>query len=76
MPSSVPTCVPRSPGRLRCSDLVAADPVLGADAAALVRPGVGVRMRTSRGGAGPEALGLQLESYRAMLADERTRLGV
>ncbi|MET0908505.1 MAG: argininosuccinate lyase, partial [Ilumatobacteraceae bacterium] len=58
------------------SDLVAADPVLGADAAALVRPGVGVRMRTSRGGAGPEALGLQLESYRAMLADERTRLDV
>ena len=46
--------------------------VLGPDAAALVRPGVGVRMRTSRGGAGPEALGLQLESYRAMLADERT----
>ena len=58
------------------SDLVAADPVLGADAAALVRPGVGVRMRTSPGGAGPEALGAQLESYRRMLADERTRLGL
>ena len=41
------------------SELVAADPVLGADAAALVRPGVGVRMRTSRGGAGPAALDLQ-----------------
>ncbi len=63
-------------GEARLSDLVAADPLLGPDAAALVRPGVGVRMRTSRGGAGPEALGLQLESYRAMLADERSRLGV
>ncbi|NND74279.1 MAG: argininosuccinate lyase [Ilumatobacter sp.] len=51
-------------------DLVAADPVLGAEAARLVAPGVGVTMRTSRGGAGPEARGAQVESYRAMLADE------
>ena len=63
-------------GEASLSQLVAADPLLGTDAAALVRPGVGVRMRTSRGAAGPEALGLQLESYEAMLADERTRLGV
>jgi argininosuccinate lyase len=63
-------------GEASLGDLVAADPLLGADAAALVRPGVGVRMRTSRGGAGPEALGPQVESYRAMLADERSRLGV
>ena len=56
------------------SDLVAADPRLGPDAAALVGAGVGVRMRTSRGAAGPEALPLQLESYRAMLATDRERL--
>lgn len=37
-------------------DLVAADPVLGAEAAALVAPGVGVTMRTTRGGAGPDAV--------------------
>ena len=55
-------------------ELVAADPVLGADAAALVGPGVGVRMRTSRGAAGPEALPLQLESYRSMLATDQVRL--
>ena len=59
-------------GSLR--DLVAADPKLGLDAAALVGPGVGVRMRTSRGGAGPEALPLQLESYRSMLATDQKRL--
>ena len=59
-------------GSLR--DLVAADPDLGPDAAALVGPGVGVRMRTSRGAAGPDALPLQLESYRAMLATDESRL--
>jgi argininosuccinate lyase len=48
---------------------------LGDDAAALVGPGVGVRMRTSPGGAGPVPLGAQLERYRAMLAAERARLG-
>ena len=37
-------------------DLVAADPVLGTEAAALVAPGVGVTMRTTRGGAGPDAV--------------------
>ena len=38
-------------GALR--DLVAADPALGPDAAALVAPGVSVRRRTTPGGAGP-----------------------
>ena len=40
-------------GSLR--DLVAADPELGPEAAALVAPGVGVRRRTSPGGAGPSS---------------------
>jgi argininosuccinate lyase len=61
-------------GSLR--DLVAADPRLGPDAAALVAPGVGVRLRTSRGAAGPVALPLQLGSYRAMLAADERRLSV
>ena len=37
------------------------------DAAALVRPGVGVRQRTSPGAAGPQALPAQLTAYRSML---------
>jgi argininosuccinate lyase len=57
-------------------DLVAADERLGPDAAALVGPGVGVRMRTSRGAAGPAALPDQLDRYRAMLARERSSLGL
>jgi argininosuccinate lyase len=61
-------------GTLR--DLVAADPRLGPDAAALVGPGVGVKMRTSRGAAGPEALPVQLDSYRTMLARDQERLGL
>jgi argininosuccinate lyase len=61
-------------GALR--DLVAADPRLGPDAAALVGPGVGVKMRTSRGAAGPEALPLQLDFYRTMLARDQERLGI
>ena len=61
-------------GTLR--DLVARDPQLGPDAAALVGPGVGVRMRTSRGAAGPEALPEQLHSYRAMLESERSLLSL
>ncbi len=51
--------------------LVARDDRLGPKAAELVGEGVGVRMRRSRGAAGPEALGVQLESYTEMLAEER-----
>ena len=41
-------------------DLVRAEPVLGEDAAHLVAPGVGVSMRTTRGGAGPVPVAEQL----------------
>jgi argininosuccinate lyase len=51
-------------GTLR--DLVSDE--LGHDAGALVAPGVGVRQRTSPGGAGPEALGAQVDRFRAVLA--------
>jgi argininosuccinate lyase len=57
-------------GNGRLADLVAADPRLGAEAAALVAPGVGVKMRTSRGAAGPDARDEQVASYREMLAAE------
>ena len=40
-----------------------------------VGDGVGVKMRRSRGAAGPEALGAQVESYTTMLADERAQIG-
>ncbi len=63
-------------GSASLRDLVAADDRLGPDAAALVAPGVGVKMRTSRGAAGPAALDEQLVAYRAMLAAETERFGV
>jgi argininosuccinate lyase len=56
-------------GTLR--ELVAAD--LGAHAAALVRPGIGVLQRTSPGGAGPAAIATQLDAYRAMIAAQAGR---
>ncbi len=54
--------------------LVAADPALGPDAAALVSPGVGVRRRTSPGGAGPGPVAEQLERFRAQLDADRGRV--
>jgi argininosuccinate lyase len=56
-------------------ELALGHPSLGREAAALVGDGVGVSMRTSPGAGGPAALPAQLDAYRAMLADERTRLG-
>jgi argininosuccinate lyase len=63
-------------GQGTLSDLVGADPRLGRQAAALIGPGVGVQMRTSRGASGPDALDVQIDAYRAMLDNERSRLGV
>jgi argininosuccinate lyase len=54
--------------------LVAADPQLGPEAAALVAPGVSVRRRTTPGGAGPVPVAVQLERFRANLADDRARV--
>ena len=47
--------------------LVAAHPQLGPDAAALVAPGVSVTRRTTRGGAGPAAVAVQLARFRTAL---------
>ncbi|MFM7685579.1 MAG: argininosuccinate lyase, partial [Actinomycetota bacterium] len=60
-------------GSLR--DLAAADPSLGADAAALVAPGVGVTMRTTPGGAGPGPVAVQLERFRSRLGQWRSAVG-
>lgn len=49
-------------------DLVRAEPRLGADAAALLVPGVGVRMRTTPGGAGPSPVAEQVERFTAAVA--------
>jgi argininosuccinate lyase len=45
------------------------------DAAALVRPGTAVHMRTSPGGAGPAVIAAQLEAFAALLHTEAEALG-
>ena len=47
---------------------------IGADAAALVAPGAGVRRRSSPGGAGPAAIGAQIEAYTSMLQSQTVAL--
>jgi argininosuccinate lyase len=59
-------------GALR--DLVATHEALGADAAALLDPGVPVARRTTRGGAGPEPARAQLDRFAAQLAADRKRV--
>ncbi len=49
------------------AELVAADPQLGPDAAALLAPGVSVTRRTTRGGGAPAAVADQIERFRAVL---------
>ncbi len=58
------------------ADLVTDHPALGSEAARLVAAGVGVRRRTTRGGAGPAPVAAQLERFRARLAIDRVRLGM
>jgi argininosuccinate lyase len=55
-------------------DLVAADPALGAEAAALVAPGQGVSHRTSPGGAGPSPYPAQRAAFDTLLRRQRERL--
>jgi argininosuccinate lyase len=59
--------------RLPLAELVAAHPDLGDDAVALLEPGVAVQRRTTRGGAGPDAVAGQLERFRARLAADEAR---
>ncbi len=54
---------------------VAAHSALGEEAAALLAPGVSVTRRTTRGGAGPEAVAAQLQRFDARVSADRTRVG-
>ena len=56
------------------AELVAAHPLLGAPAVALLAPGVSVTRRTTRGGAGPEAVAAQVVRFEARLDADRTRV--
>jgi argininosuccinate lyase len=60
-------------GSLR--DLVEGHPALGAEAAALLEPGVAASRRTTPGGAGPGPVADQIERFRAQLAADRARVG-
>jgi argininosuccinate lyase len=57
-------------------DMVASDPQLGTEAAALLEPGTAVRRRLSPGGAGPQPVASQLVAAHRCLEDERTALGI
>ena len=54
-------------GQVSLRDLVTAHPQLGPDAAALVAPGVSVKRRTTRGGAGPGPVADQIVRFTAAL---------
>jgi argininosuccinate lyase len=54
--------------------LVERHEALGADAAALLAPGVAVTRRTTPGGAGPHAIGQQLERFAARLLSDCERV--
>jgi argininosuccinate lyase len=57
-------------------ELVEAHPALGADAVALLEPGVPVTRRTTRGGAGPDAVRDQVKRFEILLNETAARLGV
>ncbi len=57
------------------ADLVAADPRLGSEAAALLQPGASVRNRTTHGSGGPAAVAAQLEAFRSRLVADEVRVG-
>jgi argininosuccinate lyase len=65
-------------GEASLAELVAAHEQLGGEAAALVAPGVGVRRRTSPGGAGPGPVAAQLIVFDAAFAElgNRVRSGM
>ena len=61
-------------GAVPLADLVAAHPALGLEARALLEPGVAVGRRTTPGGAGPDAVRVQLERFRGHLAADEARV--
>ena len=73
-PSSEPWSV--SPSRVGGAlvDLVAQHESLGPDAVPLLDSGASVRRRTTRGGAGPQAVADQMVRFRERLATDRSRV--
>lgn len=57
------------------AELVEAHPALGAEAVALLEPGVAVTRRTTPGGAGPGPVAEQLRRFRSRLAADAERVG-
>jgi argininosuccinate lyase len=62
--------------RVPLVELVAAHPSLGAEAVALLEPGVSVTRRTTPGGAGPGPVALQLERFASALRSDAERFGL
>jgi argininosuccinate lyase len=62
--------------RVPLVELVAAHPVLGSEAIALLEPGVPVSRRTTPGGAGPVPVAAQLERFSAALRTDAERFGM
>jgi argininosuccinate lyase len=60
--------------RVPLEELVEAHPALGAEAVALLEPGVAVTRRTTPGGAGPLAVSVQLERFVLRVESDRNRL--
>ena len=60
--------------RVPMARLVAEHEQLGPEAADLLAPGVSVRRRTTRGGAGPAPVAAQLDRFRARLSADEARL--
>ncbi|HEX2850559.1 MAG TPA: argininosuccinate lyase [Acidimicrobiales bacterium] len=56
------------------AELAEAHPELGADAVALLQPGVAITRRTTPGGAGPEPVAVQVTRFRSHLELEASRL--
>jgi argininosuccinate lyase len=61
-------------GEASFAELVAGDERLGAEAVALLAPGVAVRRRTTPGGAGPGPVAVQRVRFAERLADQEARL--
>ncbi|MET0904198.1 MAG: argininosuccinate lyase [Acidimicrobiales bacterium] len=61
-------------GGVPLADLVAAHPAFAEADRSLLAPGVAVTRRTSPGGAGPAAVAVQLDRYRARLQTDRGRV--
>jgi argininosuccinate lyase len=56
-------------------ELVEAHPALGAEAVALLEPGVAVTRRTTPGGAGPGPVAVQMGRFENLLSETAARLG-